>query len=137
MKVFFDTNVWIAFFLTSGLCQNLVTRCLQSAEVFISEYVLQEFSQKMEIKFKFDKAQVATFTSFIKISTTFISSTPPNDQMPSCRDKDDIQVLWDAFSAECDYLVTGDKDLLVLKEFERMAILDPREFLEKIAKIVS
>ncbi|QQR81708.1 MAG: putative toxin-antitoxin system toxin component, PIN family [Deltaproteobacteria bacterium] len=133
MKIFFDTNVWIAFFLTSGLCQNLVNQCLHSAHVFISEFVLQEFSEKMELKFKFDKSQVAKFTSFIKLSATCISSIPPaSDQIPSCRDKDDVQVLWDAFNAESDYLVTGDKDLLVLKEFEHVMILDPRRFMEKI-----
>jgi predicted nucleic acid-binding protein len=45
-----------------------------------------------------------------------------------CRDSDDIKVLGLAIAANADYIVTGDKDLLVLESFQGIPILNPRSF---------
>ena len=45
-----------------------------------------------------------------------------------CRDPDDIKVLGLAVASNADYIVTGDKDLLVLKSFQGIPILNPRSF---------
>jgi predicted nucleic acid-binding protein len=45
-----------------------------------------------------------------------------------CRDPDDDQILSCALSAKADYLVTGDMDLLDLKEFRGTRILTPGAF---------
>jgi predicted nucleic acid-binding protein len=45
-----------------------------------------------------------------------------------CRDPDDDQILSCALSAEADYLITGDMDLLELKEFHGIRILTPGAF---------
>ena len=45
-----------------------------------------------------------------------------------CRDPDDVKVLGLAVSASADCIVTGDKDLLILKEFQGIPILTPRSF---------
>ena len=45
-----------------------------------------------------------------------------------CRDKDDDEILALARSLSVDYIVTGDKDLLVLKKFESIPIITPRDF---------
>ena len=45
-----------------------------------------------------------------------------------CRDKDDDIVLACALEAAVDYLVTGDKDLLILKKFRGIRIVTPRDF---------
>ena len=45
-----------------------------------------------------------------------------------CRDPDDIKILGLAVASNADYIVTGDKDLLVLKSFQNIPILTPRSF---------
>ena len=45
------------------------------------------------------------------------------------RDLKDDKFLACAVEADADYLVTGDEDLLVLKEYEEIKIVTPREFL--------
>jgi putative PIN family toxin of toxin-antitoxin system len=45
-----------------------------------------------------------------------------------CRDVDDDNVLACALAAKADYLVTGDADLLVLKNFRGIKIISPRDF---------
>lgn len=47
-----------------------------------------------------------------------------------CRDPDDDNILAAALSGPCDCVVTGDKDLLVLKRYEGVAIYSPRDFLK-------
>ena len=47
---------------------------------------------------------------------------------PICRDSDDDLILACARDAVADYVVTGDEDLLVLKNYEGISILNPREF---------
>ena len=45
-----------------------------------------------------------------------------------CRDPDDVKVLGLAVSTSADCILTGDKDLLILKEFQGIPILTPRSF---------
>lgn len=48
------------------------------------------------------------------------------------RDIKDDKFLACASEGKVDYLITGDKDLLVLREYEEIKILTPRQFLEKL-----
>lgn len=50
--------------------------------------------------------------------------------VPSLRDSKDIHVLGAARAGNCDFLITGDKDLLELKNHKEMKILTPAEFLD-------
>jgi len=53
---------------------------------------------------------------------------------PVCRDPDDDAVLALALAAQADLIVSGDQDLLVLGQFEGIAIINPRQALERIAQ---
>jgi predicted nucleic acid-binding protein len=50
-----------------------------------------------------------------------------------CRDADDDLVLAAALAAKADAIVTGDQDLLVLKRFKGIPILNPRDCLALLA----
>lgn len=50
------------------------------------------------------------------------------------RDIKDNKVLACAVEAKADYVVTGDEDLLVLKNYEGIRIVSPRDFLDIFAK---
>ena len=47
---------------------------------------------------------------------------------PICRNSDDDLILACARDTIADYVVTGDEDLLVLKNYEGISIVTPREF---------
>lgn len=51
------------------------------------------------------------------------------------RDIKDDKFLACALEAKADYLITGDEDLLILKEYGGIKIVTPREFLEVLNKI--
>jgi putative PIN family toxin of toxin-antitoxin system len=46
------------------------------------------------------------------------------------RDEDDDEILALASSNEIDFIIAGDKDLLVLKNYKSTQIISPRQFWE-------
>jgi predicted nucleic acid-binding protein len=56
--------------------------------------------------------------------------TPSPLATPICRDVDDDNILATAVTGNCECLVTGDKDLLVVKQFQGIDILSPGDFQE-------
>jgi len=76
----------------------------------LSEEILKEVSVHLVDKIKLPAAQCESIITFLK-KNCFIS--PIDDAVnSSCRDKNDFHVL--AQHSSADYIVTGDKDLLVL-----------------------
>ena len=51
-----------------------------------------------------------------------------------CRDPKDDHILSLAVETEADYIVSGDKDLLSLKNFHAIKILDAGKYLEILAQ---
>ena len=49
-----------------------------------------------------------------------------------CRDPKDNMILELATSGQADFIITGDKDLLVLNPFRSIRILTPAEFLKSV-----
>ena len=58
---------------------------------------------------------------------------PPPLEAPACRDPDDDWVLATAVAGEAEAIVTGDGGLLALGTFRGVAILSPRQFVERLA----
>lgn len=58
-----------------------------------------------------------------------VTGNPLNEQV--CRDPDDDWVLACAVQAQADWIVTGDKDLLSLEEYNFIRILSAADFLKK------
>ena len=57
---------------------------------------------------------------------------PKKITVKNLRDFQDTKIIACALEAEAEYIVTGDKDLLVLKEYARIKITTAREFLEAL-----
>lgn len=59
----------------------------------------------------------------------------PKRKVKICRDADDNQVLDLCVAGNADFLITGDKDLLILKKLDKTLIVPPAEFLKILGKI--
>jgi putative PIN family toxin of toxin-antitoxin system len=126
MKVILDADIVVAAFASRGLCESIFELCLDSHEIILSEHLLDEISRNLIKKIKLPKEGVYEIIDLLRENATILIPEPlPPD---TCRDSDDIKVLGLATSSGADCIVTGDKDLLVLKKFRAVPILTPRDF---------
>lgn len=130
MKIVLDSNVLISAFGSHGLCESLMQTCLERHDLFTSEHLLRETAEHLADKYRMKKEPIAEIIELLREESTLVEAAGvPAD---ACRDPDDLPVLGTAQAAEADYLVTGDKDLLVLLRFGKTEIVTPRQFYEKL-----
>lgn len=128
MKIFLDTNVLIASFLSNGLCHELFEYCVLNHQIYTSEFVLGEFKEKLEVKFKVPSDAAGNAVDLIRQQAEIADEGILETSIS--RDPDYYHILAAAAHSECDLIVTGDKDLLVLIQFEGIPIVAPREFFD-------
>jgi putative PIN family toxin of toxin-antitoxin system len=128
MRVILDTNVILAAFAGRGLAHALFELCLEKHEIIISEHILSEVQRNLQKKLKMPGEKTQRIIQYLTEFCT-IRSYRKLDKMV-CRDPNDIKILGLSEVAKPDYIVTGDMDLLVLKEFHAIPIITPREFWE-------
>ena len=127
MKAVFDTNVLVAAFVSEGVCAKLLGRARRKKlNLVISPFILKEFENVLLKKFSASKEQIRTAAKLISEAAQIVSHASMVSGI--CRDPDDDQILSCALSVKADYLVTGDLDLLELKEFHGIEILTPGAF---------
>jgi uncharacterized protein len=128
MKVLFDTNVFLAAFLTEGVCAKLLLRARKRQFTLVScPFIIHEFEHILFSKFSASKQEKENAIALITEAAQDLVH-PAETLSGISRDKDDDNVLACALGGAVDYLVTGDKDLLVLKVFRGIHIITPRDF---------
>ena len=126
MRVFFDTNVLIAAFISHGVCAELFEHCLTTHEILTTEWVLGEYYRALREKFSFDKHLTEESLLFLRRNLTVAKAQTLEKQV--CRGADDDNVIAGALSGKADCLITGNKDLLILKKFKNIPIILPKDF---------
>lgn len=66
---------------------------------------------------------------FIRLLGRVAEMVPINHTIRACRDPKDDQFLELAVNGGADVIVTGDKDLLALNPFRKIAIITPAQYL--------
>jgi putative PIN family toxin of toxin-antitoxin system len=128
MIAVFDTNILVAAFVSEGVCSKLLRRGRNRQFSLVTcPFILQEFQQILTWKFKATRKEIQEALQIIR-QAALIMVQPPWVIPDVCRDPDDNQILACANAGKADYLVTGDADLLVLKEFKNTRIIKPRDF---------
>ena len=126
----FDTNTLLSALFneesTSGLAlkkARMLGTLLVSREI-VEEYIIV-FSRE-----KFNRwVKIETRIDFIENIISNSISINPDQSIKACRDPKDDKYLSLAVSAQASYIVTGDKDLLILNPFQQISILNPSDFL--------
>ncbi|OGV63832.1 MAG: putative toxin-antitoxin system toxin component, PIN family [Lentisphaerae bacterium RIFOXYA12_FULL_48_11] len=126
MRIVLDANVVIAAFAARGLCDTIIEFCLDSHDILLSEDLILEISSNLRKKIKIAPQVVDKIMNLLRENAEVL--IPEHLSSKLCRDPDDLHVLGLAITGKADCIVTGDKDLLVLKKFHNIPILSPREF---------
>ncbi len=126
----FDNNVLVSAALLGGVPRLAFDKLLDNGAVLISVPVLLELAEVLNRE-KFDRyvthdERMRFMVGFLKVAEMIETS----ETITVCRDPKDDKLLELATSGNADFLVTGDKDLLVLNPFRGVKIITPREFLD-------
>ncbi len=128
MIAVFDTNVLIAAIITEGVCAKLLYRARSREFSLVScPFIMAEIRRTLSKKFRLSHDETASAMESVSEAIDYIIKH--NVKITDiCRDADDDNVLACALAAKAAYLVTGDADLLALKNFRGVKISSPRDF---------
>lgn len=131
LKLIIDTNLWVSFIISNK--QSLLDPFLFNEEarlLFSTELIteIQETITKPRLKKYFKanalKEMLSTFEPFIDLIEV-------ESNVTVCRDPKDNFLLALAKDGKADYLLTGDKDLLILTKFRKTKIKTITEFIDE------
>lgn len=128
MRIVLDTNVLVAAFIAHGNCNELLEYCIVHHEVVLSNFILEELLAVLTRRFDFTQAEAQAAIRLLRTRMHLVD--PSRLPIPVCRDPDGDTILAAARTARCVAIVTGDKDLTDLKQYEGVRILMPPEFWE-------
>jgi putative PIN family toxin of toxin-antitoxin system len=128
-RVVVDTNVLVSALIKKGKPLALVERLLDKHTVVLSSQMLAELADVLSRdKFTITSAQIDLFISLLLKKST-VTSVSGNLKV-ILKDPDDNIVLLTAVNGKADYIVSGDKHLLTLREFEGIEIVTISQMLE-------
>jgi uncharacterized protein len=130
MKVIFDTNIWISYFLCKSFNELSEILLVRDVEIVISEKLLLELKKvltRRKFKKSLDKEKLNEIENLLISRCTFYFDKEVNHL---CRDPKDNFILDLANISRCNYIITGDKDLLVLKSIKRTKIVNWIEYIK-------
>lgn len=130
LRVVVDTNVFISGLLWGGNPGKILNLWLWGKfNLLMSPYLCFEI---LDVYQKFDNPSQDTEKLRLYLETKTIKIIPKK-KVRVCRDPKDNQILTLCWVGQADFLITGDKDLLSLKEFKNTKIVKPKEFLKIIS----
>jgi len=129
-KIILDTNLWISFLISKKFSQ--IDKLIENKTIIFifSNELLEEFIDVVSRpKFKkyFPKRDVEKILEYFDQFGKLVEVT---SNIRSCRDEKDNFLLNLSIDSRAHYLVTGDKDLLILKKIDKTKILTLSEFIE-------
>lgn len=130
MRIVIDTNVLVSGVFFGGFPKKIlksvvgreITACATTGIINEYEEIVQEMIDRKQGNF--DKSILNPLIRALEIIET-------TTHLEICRDSDDDKFLECAKDSHALYIVSGDKDLLVLKEYENIQIITAKDFCEK------
>ncbi len=138
MRAVLDTNVIVSATLIQGGNEDRVLRAwLHGAfELVLSLEILEEIGRVLSYE-KLRRARWMTEAEVVLLLETLARESvlvPGTATVRASRDPEDDKFLAAAVQARAHYVVTGDKDLLVLKVHRGVRVVKAAQFLQAIVR---
>jgi len=131
LRVVLDTNVLVSALVGHGRPRRLLTKLFEGHEIVSSKQMLAELANVLSrSKFGFTRHQIDEFLSIMvkgSILATIVECPRVIEEDP-----DDNVVLATALEGRAEFIVSGDRHLLSLREFRGIRIVTVREMLETL-----
>lgn len=135
LKVVVDINIFLSALIGNGSASKIY-------KAFAKGYFTPLFSldtreelfeviQRNKFRRYFGKEETEKLKDLIKKDSILVI---PQIKVDACRDPKDNPLLETAIEGKADFVVTSDKDLLVLNPFRNISIVSPQEFIKILFK---
>ena len=129
MRIVLDTNVLVSGIFSRGIPSSIVLAWLANRfSVFATPSILDEYLRVVD-RLKQSKSPALDHDWPVVFQELCHVITEVHFSRALCRDPADIKFLACALSANANYIVSGDADLLVLDTQFPFRIVTPRHFL--------
>ena len=131
LRVVFDTNVYISAFSTEVARSKSAFRMVKhgKAALYVSVDILMKTACKLRDKFSMDDEDITTVLKTISKISTVIKT---ERRISLLADEPDNRILDCAVQAKADLIVTGDRHLLALREYEGIVITTVAGFVYSV-----
>ena len=132
MRILIDTNILISGLFYGGLPERLLFELGEDFKICVNEEIMSEYHAQIRKKVLQSKKILNE-----KLSEKFfrsLQSFEMKSDLKICRDADDDKFINCAIDAKAIYIVSGDNDLLTIKNFAGIEIVTAREFYDKYLK---
>lgn len=131
LKVVIDTNVvFSAFYLPESRPADIVLLARRKTILnLISLQILEEVERIIKKKLSWDNPKTQSAVRRIK---NFSEVVHPQERLAVIADDPDNRILVCAVAGQADFIISGDKHLLSLRNYRGIKIVTPAEFLESL-----
>lgn len=131
MKLVFDTNIYIsAFVIPHSKAEKALLKVMEGKDVLlISKDIINETLTVLSTKFYRDKEALSHLVVYLSEIAQIVESV--GAKLTALKDEPDNRILECAVSGKADAIITGDKEMLKLKEFEGIRIMSLRGYLDE------
>lgn len=132
-RIVIDTNIWISYLLTTRY--SFLDTLIQKDQIILlyNEELISEISE-VALRPKFQNIiNPGHLLSLVKMLEGLGEYVSTHTDLSISRDHKDNFLLSLAVDGDADFLLSGDKDLLVLKKIGKTTILNITEFTDLIS----
>lgn len=127
-RVVIDSNVWISGLVFGGYPGRILELFIEgSILIVVSAELMSELRRKIIQKFPKFLPYLTLLESSILNDAIVVNLGTKTVRIS--RDLDDDKFIETALIGKCDYVISGDKDLLSLKSYLDIRIISPSEFI--------
>lgn len=129
MNIVLDTNILISATLWEGsVAQKLLLYCIQeNISLFSTTDIFIEYQKVLIRDFKYTEEEV---NNILKKIISFTRLVIPKKKIFEVReDPDDNKIIECAIESQSTHIITYDKHLLRIQQYEEIQIITPEEFL--------
>jgi uncharacterized protein len=130
MKIVVDTNVVISGVFFGGFPRKILRAIVDKKIVACATTKIIEEYEEIVVEM-IDRKQGSLNHNLLTPLVNAMEIIIPISNVKKCRDPDDDKFLSCAKDANAIYIISGDKDLLVLQQFENIKIITAKEFSEQ------
>ena len=125
----FDTNVLISATLwDNSVAQKFLFKCIkENVQIFSSQEIIEEYKEILARDFDYNEQEIGEILERV---LQFLTPVTPSNKVDIVKeDADDNKIIECAVESDSEYIISYDKHLLKLKEFQGIKIVRPEEAL--------